>query len=502
MILEKINKDFYYKVFLFVLFLHFLLSLLNISSPLLDEHSFRQTQTAITVDWFLMDGWRLDYFTPVFGYPWSTPFEFPVYQTMVYWLVSISGLSLEVSGRLVSLAFFYLSIWPLFKIIRHFNFSSKESFIALIVYVSMPVFLFWSRTFMIESTAMFFTLLSISLLFYYERYGGKLLYLLFFLFASALAVLTKVTTFAVGLFFLFFYVLFFYSPSNYFSKRVILAVLMSLLVIAIGYAWILHSDSVKSLNIYGQYLTSESLRSWNYGTLDQRLSLGSYNRVLGHMLENYGFWILVFIFLFPYVLIKGMIYKKLFLISIFVLFISFFVFFNLYYVHNYYWYANSVWMALMIAIVLISFNAYVTERYFRYYLLVFLFFVYSMYIVSSYFQHQIDNHDDFQTVKIGHYIQDNTDSNSFIYVKGDDWSSELPFYSSRKAVMVPNWGGLDVGNESFDKMLQKTLNELPLSALLYCNVNKDDVPNFSYFGFEKYLQKDFDKCRVYIKMSQ
>jgi hypothetical protein len=49
----------------------------------LDLYSFRQTQTAITTYWLGINGFSLNYETPVVGPPWSIPFEFPLYQYMV-----------------------------------------------------------------------------------------------------------------------------------------------------------------------------------------------------------------------------------------------------------------------------------------------------------------------------------------------------------------------------------------------------------------------------------
>jgi hypothetical protein len=48
--------------------------------PILEFHGFRQTQTAITSYWMMQEGWQLDYQTPVAGYPWAIPFEFPLIQ--------------------------------------------------------------------------------------------------------------------------------------------------------------------------------------------------------------------------------------------------------------------------------------------------------------------------------------------------------------------------------------------------------------------------------------
>src|SRR5690242_6357999 len=55
----------------------------GINQPIADLHQFRQTQTAITAYWMAKGGPWLAYETPVLGYPWSIPFEFPVYQYLL-----------------------------------------------------------------------------------------------------------------------------------------------------------------------------------------------------------------------------------------------------------------------------------------------------------------------------------------------------------------------------------------------------------------------------------
>ncbi|MGH7490376.1 MAG: glycosyl transferase, partial [bacterium] len=52
---------------------------LGLTSPVLDLHNFRQAQTAISAYWSWREGFKLAYETPVLGYPWAIPFEFPIY---------------------------------------------------------------------------------------------------------------------------------------------------------------------------------------------------------------------------------------------------------------------------------------------------------------------------------------------------------------------------------------------------------------------------------------
>ena len=160
------NKYINYSVFLntiatlVVLYASYL-ALRFAAQPLLDEHSFRQTQTALTSYWFIQEGFKLAYQTPVAGYPWSIPFEFPIYQIIVSYLTKVFNLSLDLTGRLTSYAFLLLSLFPVKSITKKLNLpSSVFKFFVAIVF-SMPIYMYWGRNFMIETAALFFSIVSI-----------------------------------------------------------------------------------------------------------------------------------------------------------------------------------------------------------------------------------------------------------------------------------------------------------------------------------------------------
>src|SRR5262245_29641268 len=82
----------------------------NLTSPLVEDHAFRQTQTAITVWTFVEDGISLwNYQTPVFGAPWRTPFEFPLYQASAALLVKAGIQNIDAACRLANIFYFYAS---------------------------------------------------------------------------------------------------------------------------------------------------------------------------------------------------------------------------------------------------------------------------------------------------------------------------------------------------------------------------------------------------------
>lgn len=145
-------------MFIICLVLHLRYSLVGWNHNILDQHAFRQSQTAIGVYYLLQEGFKIDYLTPVLGRPWSIPMEFPIYQWIVTGLIAITNMPIDQAGRSVSLFFFYLSLFPLYSLLKLLSKDKYQRLLLLCFILVNPTYLFWSRTFMIESTALFFSL--------------------------------------------------------------------------------------------------------------------------------------------------------------------------------------------------------------------------------------------------------------------------------------------------------------------------------------------------------
>jgi hypothetical protein len=76
---------------------------LGLFQPLFDYFFPRETQTAITTYWLMRGGPIFAYETPILGYPWSIPLEFPVYQIVVAILSSAGKPDSAGSWRPLSL---------------------------------------------------------------------------------------------------------------------------------------------------------------------------------------------------------------------------------------------------------------------------------------------------------------------------------------------------------------------------------------------------------------
>jgi len=204
--LIKLCKD---RVFLFLFILTALTSLYYAiqgwDGSLMQRYAFRQTQTAITVQQMLKGGPLLQYETPVLGPPWSIPLEFPLYQYIVYILVKLTGYSLEPAGRLVSLLFFGSLLFPFYFLTKPYFADSSRGYIALLLLCSSPQYLFWSRSFLIESTVLALSLWYLYFLKkqcdrevnYAQNSGKSFLLLALILGTGAIAAITKVTTFFI-----------------------------------------------------------------------------------------------------------------------------------------------------------------------------------------------------------------------------------------------------------------------------------------------------------------
>ena len=161
--------------------------------PLLDQYAFRQAQTALTAYWLVRGGPIFAYETPVAGFPWSIPFEFPLYQ-MIVALLTRSGLPLEAAGRVVSFGFFVGCLWPMHVLFRALRFDCTAFLCVAILFLLSPIYVYWSRTFMMETCAVFFSLCWLAYLARYFR-EPRPIFMAVALVAGALGILAKATTF-------------------------------------------------------------------------------------------------------------------------------------------------------------------------------------------------------------------------------------------------------------------------------------------------------------------
>jgi Dolichyl-phosphate-mannose-protein mannosyltransferase len=439
----------------------------GINNGINDFHGFRQSQTALTAYWLDREPHVVAYITPVLGYPWSVPFEYPVYQWIVVLLMKV-GVPLVVGGRIVSFAAFVACLVPLKVMARDFNVPNRAFFFVAVVYLACPFYIFWSRTFMIETTALLFSLCWLAGFVRFGRSPSVTLWLATVVFGF-LAALTKSITFlsigpVAGALFL----------TEAFSwlrkdrtRRRFLALFargaLCLIPLATCYAWVVASDLVKSANPFGLYLESTALLQWNFGTLAQRFTLG--DTIIGSLGTAFGYAGL----LTPLLICMGLInnsYRRVIVGSIAAYVSAFLIFTNLHVLHTYYQVSNTVFACVAIGIsiasimdkgwhkvaavvlvcILISQAQFFREFFWRYI--------------------QYDNVGD-PMVLTAQAARDATKSNESLLFLGENFSSVVPFYSERKSLGVVPWASPPL----FDKMIsnpQSLLGDAPLGGIIDC----------------------------------
>jgi len=416
---------------------------------LIGPYAFREAQTAITVNSLLKGGPWLAYETPVLGPPWSIPFEFPLYQWIVALVVKSGFIALDQGGKLVSELFFFLSLFPLFKILRFLGLSRRQCHLILALYCVSPQYLFWSGSFMIESTALALSLLYLWLVCIFcrqmceDRADWRVMVGVAVF--GVLAGLVKVTTFfaflAAGFIAIAWLVVRKVRETGWNRAAVKACVNISLVSIVLPIfavlLWTAYADSLKVRNPLGATLVSNALNSWNFGTLAQKASLTVwktfYFRTVTDLAGN------------PFVaaaVVAALVFcrrerLKVALVSLGLFVLVLATFTNLQYVHPYYSYANGVFLVVALGIAvtdLLESNRY-AKRIAGAVLLCLLLGFSCGHFIKLYWPTQ-EQVFDFSVIRSE--VESRSSEDDVFIVYGNDWSSEIPYHIRRRAAMIRN----------------------------------------------------------------
>ena len=433
---------------LFILVLVFSLSCMSKGwrGSLMEMYAFRQTQTAISVDYMLKGGDLLCYETPVLGPPWSIPMEFPFYHYLVFILVKMTGYPLDQAGRLISVFFFLSLLYPLYALVKTTVGNKTGGGVVLSLLCLSPQYLYWSRTFMIESAAL---AMSLWYLFFVTRYVDRntnskrrLLLLVMILGFGIISSITKVTTFFVYYLFAFLCVFSMAMQSlrtiglaTYLKRNIPLLIVGFILPLVSIFVWTNYTDFIKSMNPVGTKLMSANLNVWNFGTWQQKFSAATWIAILFRSVTDLfgNVWVMMVFLLLP-LCKKRTILASLFLLFMFLL--PVFVFTNLYYVHSYYVYANGIILIAAIALIISEVETRGTTGKF---LSLALFAVISIasiqFYISAYLPQQGT---EFRYQQLKKNVDIFTKPDDILLYFGADWSSEMPYYVNRRASMFPD----------------------------------------------------------------
>lgn len=427
-------------LFLLCLMLNLGFSLVGWNHSLREIHESRQVQTALSARYLQQEGWSLDYPLPLFGPPWSAPFEFPAYQYCTALLANASGLPLESAGRLTALVFFYLAL-PAFYLLQEFLPIPRERrWLLPSLLLLSPVHLYYSRSFMIESTAL--CCAAWFLLFFCRALTrpGWVWPAAAWL-AGVGAALVKLPTLVV-----------FLVPAALFTLGLLLrrkespaasrtplstAALAALLVIGAllaGILWTRHADAVKASNPLAAAFVSSELRGFVFGPFTQRLAPEFWGKIAGHT-----FTVImpvanaVILILFGLILIRP---ARPVVPGLLLCFLSGpLIFANLHAVHDYYFYACGVFA---LAALVVAWSDLLDQTQFPAAARVTVILLSLGLQVASYSNSYLtaQRTDPPPAPELAQLLREVTAPDDIVLVFGQDWNPMLSYYAGRRTLMV------------------------------------------------------------------
>lgn len=465
------------------------------TQPLLEHDAWRQTQNALTVYWMLEEGWRIAYQTPVLGYPWAIPLEFPIYQSIVAIIVWLTNLPLDPTGRIVSFVFLIACAWPAFQVAEKLRLPAVTPWLFCALLWSSPIYIFNGRSFGIETAALFFTFAAIPHALDLREAHPRLNSAFAFTCLSTLGMLQKVTT-ALPILVVLGGLLLVLQVRDHGLRfpdpRKLLIVLLSFAVPLLCTAfWFKFGESIRSQN---QLIEDNINLVANWFGGNDRLALDIYRIVYWDrmFLQNAGGVI------GASTLIGGIICgssreRAALAIAVGMWFLTSFAFMRHHHFIYYYQTANTLYLigAVSISIVAIA-------CYFRRPILVFLlgaaivasnaYFFYTGY--WNYIQKSITVTSN-TTLALGDIVRRYTPEDGAIIVFGlmstgsvepiSAWSSEVAYYSERKSLTIT-----DSARAQFWSDPAAFIGNKELGAIVFCAMQNRD-------RYEQILQKYADK---------
>jgi hypothetical protein len=443
----------------------------------LDLYSFRQSQTALTAYWLKQNGFAFAYETPVVGPPWSIPFEFPIYQWIVAQISGTTGSSLDATGRLVSFAFLIGCLFPIRTIVHRLQFPPRVFAIFCALMLSSPTYVYWGRSFMIETAALFFCLVAVrwfvDLLLRIDIAKSALLFVVF----MSLGVLQKATT---GLPILATLCMIFVWQRvesartlrmSLRSKDLVVAIVCFGIPLAIGLAWTVFTDHVKSLNPFAATaLTTRALAGWNWGTLDQRLSVDLFRDVLWKEILDKNCAGVLGIALLVFGLWKKPTShaSRVIGLSLMLGIVPLFIFTNLHIEHSYYQTSNVVFFLFALAVV-VGQVLHERTKSLRIVITVTVVLVASnVWFYVTQYQPWVEQEYTFTNsteMALASIVRANVQPDHWFVAFDFSWSSTLAYLSERKAFTVSD---MFTNYEAMRKNPWRLMDPAHLSAVIAC----------------------------------
>ncbi|MFA5858588.1 MAG: glycosyltransferase family 39 protein [Elusimicrobiota bacterium] len=167
------------KKFWVVFILALVVRLWGITNPLLDEHSWRQTASAMVARNYMES---LNLFTPSVDFEYPYPNAFGLYEFAVGVIAKITGFS-DLLGRMVSLLVFLSGFIFFYKLVKHV-WDEDSALWASIFYAILPVSVIYSRAFQTDGSMVSMTIIFLYHFVYWVNNKKSGYYILAVLFAG------------------------------------------------------------------------------------------------------------------------------------------------------------------------------------------------------------------------------------------------------------------------------------------------------------------------------
>ena len=326
-----------------------------------DFHPFRQTQTLTMVREISRNGTDFSSPLPIFGPPWTVPFEFPIYQNIAGIIGIVTEFDDVLASRIVTIVFFQASGLVLALIVRRLV-GPVAALVALAIWELSQVTWAWSTAPTIEFTAVFFVLAAMLLTLRTAVAAPTPIGFAGLTALWTLAFLTKLPTAVVWMPFLIAVLLVTVGDPRRNVGRWVRALSTVGVGAIAGLAFASYGETVKESNPFTLFLTRENLTGWYHGTMEQRLDFGSWSQVFMHANGIAGVFVVVIV-LSAVVAIRGEWSERVIITgSVASIFTAVMVFFNLYFIHDYYFLAIAPLIALLVGIIGASVYRSVTNR--------------------------------------------------------------------------------------------------------------------------------------------
>ena len=402
----------------------------------LPGHGFRQSQTALSA-WQIQQNhdFSVDYATPVLGKPWAIPLEFPLFQWTAVAVSDGTGLGLIKSGRAVSLACFYLTLPAIFLLLGTLGVAQVHRWLVLALVVTSPLYIFYSRAFLIETMALMFGW------WFWVAFEKAVVnrsgrWLLLASLAGTGAGLVKVTTLCIYLLPAAGWALRrLWSGRREASWRRDLPWMTA--AVAIPFVttlwWEHHADAIRQQNPLAHFLVSKNLHGFIFGTWETRFSPELWMQKWLTTAYSVTWWPLLAVV--PAIaLVSTGIRRRQSLAWAGLFLAAPTVFPMLYGIHDYYFMANGVLLLTALGLLLVG----VAESTRWHWLPAFLVLLLAGGQASRYCRGYYATQSGLSEGGTGltQSLRGVVKPDELIVIVGQDWNPMIPFYSQRRAMML------------------------------------------------------------------